>query len=150
MAAALAKLVIPGGVAALKCPVTGIPVISATFGFAPNGDHSPHLRFFSDWHGDTWVADPGDLSDEQVPYQTEVVRILSTWDTRGRSIAQCVERMPSSVLVLELTNPLRGFHGRDICFVAFDLAPAVRSAHLHLHPIVDAAGPSLPPPGRRM
>lgn len=150
MAAALARLVIPGGIAALKCPVTGIPVISATFGFAPNGEHSPHLRFFSDWNGDTWAANPLDLADEHTSYQHDVVRILTTWDTRGRSIAQCVDRMPSSVLVLELTNPLRGFHGRDICYAAFDLAPAVRSAHLHLRPIVDAVGPSVPLPGRRM
>ena len=136
MAASFAELEIKGGVRALKCPITGIDTIAPDEGFDPEAEHSPHLRFFVDWIGEVWLANPEDLPDEQARYQEEIRSIFtnaSESDNQNSLIAKCVKVLPKSALVLEILNPPAGggFDG-EVCYACFDLGAAASKPRIRL------------------
>lgn len=135
MAASLAEIEISGGVFALKCLVTGIDVIDPEKGFDPEFEHSPHLRFFVDWIGEVWVANPGDLPDEQARYQEKIISIFensSEDDDQNSLIDKCVEVLPRSALVLEILNPPAPAFQGEICYACFDLGAAASKPRIRL------------------
>lgn len=124
MAASLAKIEIDGGISGLRCPITGIPVITEGEGFNPDAAQSPHLRFFVDWVANVWVADPSDLTAEHANYQSKVVEILannSDEDDQNTLVSRCIKVLPSSVVVFEIRNPPSGSFDGEICYACFDL-----------------------------
>jgi hypothetical protein len=135
MAASIAEIEIEGGIVALKCPITGIEVITPEEGFNPEAEHSPHLRFFVDWIGGVWVANPDDLPDEQAQYQEKIISIFanqSEADNQNALIAKCVEVLPNSAFVLEILDPPVGSFDGEICYACFDLGAAASKPHIRM------------------
>ena len=128
MAASLAELEIEGGITGLKCPLTGIDVILHEEGFDSGAGHSPHLRFFVDWIGQVWAADPTDLPSDQAEYQRRIVGIfkdISENKNQKSVIAECLEVLPKSALILEILDPPAGSFDGSVCYAGFDFgAPA--------------------------
>src|SRR5262249_2640123 len=120
MAASLAEIEIAGGISRLKCPITGIDVISEEEGFNDQAEHSPHLRFFVDWTAQVWVADPADLPADQAGYQRKIIEILSQHEDQNALIAKCLAVLPKSAVVLEILNPPAPSFDGEICYVCFD------------------------------
>lgn len=145
MPGSLAELVIDGGIAELKCPVTGIPLIVQDEGFDSDAHHSPHLRFFLDWDGQAWVVDPDDLPYEQARDQRRLVEILTNdeaFDSQHAMIDACVAALPGSGLVLEILDPPEGAFEGDICYACYDLGAraAADAVRLHLAEPAESAG----------
>lgn len=127
MAGAFVPIEIDGGISSLKCPITGMTVINEENGFDVEGEHSPHLRFFADWIGNIYVAEPGDLPAEQAEYQARLINWLE--ETRSEPDmdainARCVEILPSSAFLLQVMDPPQGSSDGSVCHVCFDLSPA--------------------------
>ena len=127
MAGAFVPIEIDGGISSLKCPITGMVVIDEENGFDVEAEHSPHLRFFADWIGNIYVADPADLPAEQAEYQARLIDWLE--ETRSEPDmdamnARCVEILPSSALLLQFMDPPQGSSDGSVCHVCFDLRPA--------------------------
>jgi hypothetical protein len=138
MPASFAEIEIAGGIAGLRCPITGITVIDAETGFETDAQHSPHLRFFVDWIAAAWVADPGDLPADQALYQRELIALFANADEeddQNTLIAKCVQILPKSALVLEILDPPTGSYQGEICYVCFDLGAPATTAHVRLQGI---------------
>lgn len=136
MSGSLAELVIDGGIAELKCPITGIPLIVQDEGFDSDAHHSPHLRFFVDWIDQAWIVDPDDLPEEQASGQRRLVEILTNdeaFDSRHAMIDACLEALPGSALVLEIQDPPEGAFEGDICYACFDLGARASADAVRLH-----------------
>lgn len=136
MSGSLAELVIDGGLAELKCPVTGIPLIVQNEGFDSDAHHSPHLRFFVDWSDQAWFVDPDDLPDAQARDQRKLVDILSddeTFESQQAMIDACVEVLPESALVLEILDPPTGGYPGEICYACYDLGARAAADAVRLH-----------------
>ena len=135
MPVSITELVISGGIAALFCPVTGVPIIKKEVGFDEKDEQSPHLRFFVDWIGQVWAVDPDELHPENQDYQNEVIKIWTKHDEKSNQndlIAECLPHLPGSALVLEILDPPRGPYGGEICYVCFDLGTGAKSSRVHL------------------
>lgn len=125
MSATLVELEVAGGLPALRCPVTGIPVWTEE-GFDEEAEQSPFLRFFIDWIGGIWVVPPASLSGEEALKQQALVAALQVADEEGnlsqdQLMKQVSENLPSSAMVFEVLSPAGG-GGRDgeICYAGFD------------------------------
>ncbi len=135
MSASLAEIVIKSGIKALRCPITGKSVIVEGEGFDPEARHTPHLRFFVDWIGEVWFADPADLPEEQAAYQEKVIRIWTNQkdsDNQNKLIARCLKVLPASCVVLEILNPPTGSFDGEICYAAFELGEPAKKKSLQL------------------
>lgn len=134
MTASLAELKIEGGIAAFKCPITGMDITTQDEGFDSSAHHSPHLRFFVDWIGGIWAANPQDLPVEQEKYQKELISIFKNeglYESQNDMIARCAIALPESVLILEILNPPIGSFDGDICYTCIEfgkpaLAPKIQ------------------------
>lgn len=138
MPASLAEIEIHHGISELRCPITGIHVIAPETGFEPKGSHSPHLRFFVDWIGEVWAADPEDLPDHQAQYQREIIRIFTNppeEDNQNALIAKCIEVLPKSALILEILDPPRASFDGDICYACFELGEGADAEKISLSSI---------------
>ncbi len=123
--ASFATVEIVDGVSSLRCPITGKAVIVEEQGFDPAALHSPHIRFFVDWIGQIWIADPASLPHDHADYQSALEEVLSNpldGEDLESMITRCLAVLPSSALVLEISNPARGggFDGETI-YVCWDL-----------------------------
>lgn len=135
MPASLAELVFPGGITNLKCPRTGMDVIREDTGFDGEAPHSPHLRFFVDWLGSVWVADPADLPAEQAACQRELLAVFEQADeceSQNELIQRCMEVLPPSALVLEILNPPAPSFDGNVCYACFDLGQPAKTPTLSL------------------
>lgn len=142
MSGSLAELVIDGGIADLKCPVTGIPLIVENEGFDSDAHHSPHLRFFLDWSDQAWVVDPDDLPDDQAPGQRALLEILTNedgYESQHAMIDACVEALPGSALVLEILDPPEGAFAGEVCYACYDLGARAAADAVRLH-LAEPAG----------
>ena len=135
MVASLAEIEIEGGIAGLRCPITGINVITPEEGFDGEAEHSPHLRFFVDWVGGIWVADPADLPADQTQYQRQLITIFasaSDADNQNSLIAKCLQVLPKSALVLEILDPPAPSFDGAICYACFDLGGAASKPRIRM------------------
>jgi hypothetical protein len=126
MAASFAEIVARGGVPALHCPMTGRVVFDSEEGFEPTEQHSPFLRFFIDWIGQSYAASPRALPKKQREYQQRVIEILQADnedETQNDMVAKCVAALPESCIVMEILDPPAGggFNG-SICYACFDFS----------------------------
>ena len=160
MAASLVELVIPGGIVSLKCPRSGMDVIVEEEGFDPDADHSPHLRFFIDWVGDIYCANPEDLPEDQAAYQREIITLFSAHNddeddtdeddesededdeegdgadiNQNELIRRCLAILPSSTCVFEILDPPAGAYDGEICYACFDFGEAPDEPSLRLETI---------------
>ena len=142
MAAAFAELIVAGGLQSLHCPATGREVFGED-GFDPDRLHTPHLRFFIDWAGETWVADTDQFDSETAEYQKAVIWLLSdpdSEDDQNTIVAKCVGALPASAIVFEILDPPMGSYDGSICYACFDLAASASDQDaIRLLP-ADAAG----------
>ena len=135
MPASLAEIEIEGNISALKCPVTGIAVLVEEEGFDDAADHSPHLRFFVDWIGQVWVANPDDLSPDDAIIQSRIIEVFkksADYETQNDVIEECRQLLPKSALVFEILDPPAGSFEGAICYACFDLGNAARAPRIRL------------------
>lgn len=147
MSASLAEIVIKGGIKALRCPITGKPVIVEEEGFDAEARHTPHLRFFVDWVGEVWVVDPADLPADQAAYQEKVIRIWTNpkdSDNQNKLIARCLKVLPASCVVFEILNPPTGGFDGEICYAAFELGEPAKKRALRLVSVQDFEADDVP------
>ena len=120
--ASLAEIVVKGGLPALHCPVTGIPVIDEVEGFDPEGAHSPYVRFVIDWVGNIYAIPPDRLSGDGRRFQEGLIQIFKNdeFESQNAMVAACCEALPPSSVVMEYLDPPQGSFGGSICYVCFD------------------------------
>lgn len=138
MPASLAEIEIEGGISALKCPITGIDLIVEEEGFNETAAHSPYLRFFVDWIGQIWVANPDDLSSEQSRNQREIIEIFARKDnevTQNETIEEVRQILPKSAVILEILDPPQGSFSGEICYACFDLGNAALTSRIQLQSV---------------
>lgn len=136
MSGSLAELVIDGGIAQLKCPITGIPLIVEDEGFDSDAHHSPYLRFFLDWNDQAWAVDPDDLPDEQAGDQRKLLDVLTNdedFESLQAMIDECVKILPESALVLEILDPPVGSYQGEVCYACYDLGTRASADAVRLH-----------------
>ena len=75
MPATMAEIAGKGAMPELYCPVTGRLVYQQDMGFEEDREHSPHLRFFIDWIGQVWVADPQAFPENVQAYLRQIAGI---------------------------------------------------------------------------
>jgi hypothetical protein len=122
--ATMVELIVEGGLRALRCPITGIPVLVEEEGFDSDAPHSPHLRFFVDWIGQVWVVSPDQLVPEQAKYQEEIIKIWRESEddaTQNDTVAKCLKSLPPSCFIFEILDPPRGSYDGEICYVCFEM-----------------------------
>jgi len=135
MTASLTEITIRDGITNLKCPITGIDVVVVEKGFDSDAEHSPHLRFFIDWIGEIYFADPADLPPDQALYQHKLVAIFTNESEeidQNTLVDKCLEVLPKSALVLEILNPPGGSYDGDIFYACFDLGSPALSPRIRL------------------
>ncbi len=125
MPASVAELAVTGGLPRLLCPVSGVEVIGEE-GFDPDSQHSPYLRFFIDWVGNHYAADPSTLPESQADHQARIIDLLEaeSWGSQNELVDALAEAMGSSGLILEVLDPPVGSFQGEICCAGFDFAPA--------------------------
>lgn len=127
MPAPIAALEFSHGMPSLHCPATGRLVVSNEEGLDPGAAHSPHLRFVLDALGSAFVVDPAVLPAEQATYQQQIVRAftseLDQFEGQRDLVAACAAALPSSGIVIEMTEPAQGSSDGWVAYFGFDLAP---------------------------
>jgi hypothetical protein len=128
MPATMAEIAGQGAMPELYSPVTGRLVYRQGMGFKEDAKHSPHLRFFIDWIGQVWVADPQAFSENVQAYLQQIVDIWQDEQNEDESqnalVAKCLEVLPQSAFVLEILDPPWGPYSGEICYVCFDATVA--------------------------
>ncbi len=119
----LIEIVDNGGVASLRCPLTGLPVWTEE-GFEEAAERSPYLRFFVDWAGEVWMPRPP-VGEVWGGYMGELLRIWldPAGGNQNQRVARCVAALPRSGVVFEVLDPPCGPKPGFICYACFVLAP---------------------------
>jgi hypothetical protein len=122
--AMVAEIVMTGGLFKFRCPITGMPLFDEG-GFDESRRQSPHLRFYADGFGNTFVVDPQKLPPSSRELQVRLVELLKDRKEKGQVAAMkaCTKALPPSAVVFEVLDPpLAQFEGW-IWYACFDLAP---------------------------
>jgi uncharacterized Zn finger protein (UPF0148 family) len=113
------------GLSTLFCPACGTPVL------VENGDVAEelceHVRFLIDASGELSIADPESLPSGERKRQEAIIELVESTESWDDFLTQVVRVLPSSALVLELSEPATEDDEEDEgtqVVVAVDLAPS--------------------------
>jgi hypothetical protein len=129
MPGAFAQLTFLNGRTSLCCPATGRPVHTLDAEFDPDRPQTPHLRFVVDWAGDVHAVNPATLPAHQGKYQRRLVGLPQEdqkdperFEDLNALMAACVDVLPDSAIVFELSNPFTGSYAGEFAHFGFDMA----------------------------
>ena len=122
--AMVAEIVLTGGLLKFRCPITGMPLFGEE-GFDEKRRQSPHLRFYADGFGNTFVVDPERLPPSSRELQKRLLGILADPKDKGQvAVMQaCARALPPSAMIFEVLDPPYVQFEGWIWYACFDLAP---------------------------
>jgi hypothetical protein len=119
MPATRAKVEVQDRLQSLFCMACGAPVYTASGGHADESCN--HVRFFIGWDGELSLSDPESSTGADRVQQQAIVDVVESTDSWDEFLGKVAEILPSSVLILEVSEQTREGSDDARAIVGYDL-----------------------------